>query len=214
MVNLKNITLISIADKRYSRKTKMAMKYCEKQAFFFDSILIEKDEINEISYSKFCINELTNHIKSDYCLVVQWDGFIINGDLWTDKFLNYDYIGSPWGFPDDCRNKIGNGGFSLRSKKFLEISSSIQYEPYNYETYTPLQLYDRKIAPEDWFLCYGNYYNLINRGIKFPPIELAYKFSVEHPSQVKQFNREKLETYKSFGFHGSFNTGAMKLLEI
>lgn len=214
MINLKNITLISIADKRYSHKTKMAMKYCEKQAFFFDSILIEKDEINEISYAKFCINELTNHIVSDYCLIVQWDGFIINGDLWTDKFLNYDYIGSPWGFPDDCRNKIGNGGFSLRSKKFLEVSSSIQYEPYNYETYTPLQLYDRRVAPEDWFLCYGNYYNLIDKGIKFPPIELAYRFSVEHPSRVKQFNREKLETYESFGFHGEFNTGAMKLLEV
>lgn len=213
MIDLRNITLVSISDKNYLEKTKLAMKYCQKQAIFFDVLLIEMDQIDDIKYAQFCINELTNHIKSDYCLMIQWDGFIIDSSLWTKEFLNYDYIGSPWGFSSDCRNRIGNGGFSLRSKKFLEVASSILYEPFNYDVYTPLQYYDRKIAPEDWFLCYGKYYYLIDKGIRFPPIELAYKFSVEHPSSIKSFDREKLETYKSFGFHGSFNTAAMNLLE-
>lgn len=213
MTEFKTITLVSIADKHYIEKTKLAMEHCQKQAKFFDSILIEKDQFDDIKYAQFCINELTKYIKSDYCLIIQWDGFIINSELWTNDFLNYDYIGAPWGFPEDCRNRIGNGGFSLRSKKFLDIASSIQYEPFGYDTYSPLQLYDRKIAPEDWFLCYGNYYYLLDKGIKFPSIELAYKFSVEHPSQYKPFDRNKLETYESFGFHGSFNVAAMNLLE-
>ena len=52
---------------------------------------------------------------------------------------------------------------------------------------------------------------MVNRGIKFAPKELAYKFSVEHPiNNLGVYDRNVLSTYNSFGFHGDFNTAGMK----
>lgn len=222
MIDLSKITLISICDDKYVDKTLLSMQICMSKANFYDQIIITNSEkkhnninsiyvekIDLIEYSRICINDLVKYIQSDFCLIVQWDGFIINEKSWTDEFLNYDYIGAPWGYPSDCRNRIGNGGFSLRSKKFLEVSSRIEYTPYDYQVYTELQRHDRQISPEDWFLCYDKYYYLLDNNIKFPPIELAYKFSVEHPSEIKQYDRDDISTYGSFGFHGDFNKAAM-----
>ena len=41
------------------------------------------------------------------------------------RFFDYDYIGAPW--PNNFVNRVGNGGFSLRSKKFLELTAKIPY---------------------------------------------------------------------------------------
>jgi hypothetical protein len=229
MFKLDNVTLLSIANYDNVEKTLRAMKHCLSQVNFKQSLLITDSEsehdntdinivyndkkIDIIEYSIICINKLHDIIETDYVLMVQYDGYIIDPSEWTNEFLNYDYIGAPWGFPSDCRNRVGNGGFCLRSKRFLEVSSKIQYVPYNYDVYTELQRIDRPIAPEDWFLCYHSYYNMVRNGIKFSPIDLAYKFSVEHPSELKYYDRELLNTYKSFGFHGELNAAAIKLLE-
>ncbi len=70
------------------------------------------------AYSQFVVKELGNHITTDYALVVQWDGFVIDGNMWADEFWNYDYIGAKWPhMAGDFR--VGNGGFSLRSKRLL-----------------------------------------------------------------------------------------------
>lgn len=71
------------------------------------------------AYSQFVLKELGTHIATDYALVAQWDGFIIDGSAWADEFWNYDYIGARWPHVQgDFR--VGNGGFSLRSKKLLD----------------------------------------------------------------------------------------------
>ena len=70
------------------------------------------------AYSQFVIKELGNYITTDYALVVQWDGFVIDGSAWAEEFWNYDYIGAKWPhLSGDFR--VGNGGFSLRSKRLL-----------------------------------------------------------------------------------------------
>ena len=70
------------------------------------------------AYSQFMVKELGNYITTDYALVVQWDGFIIDGKMWANEFWNYDYIGAKWPhLAGDFR--VGNGGFSLRSKRLL-----------------------------------------------------------------------------------------------
>jgi len=230
MKNLQNITLISIADSEYLDKTVKAIKYCIKKIKFHDvkivtnnvesNLLFQDMEKIEIphklcaeKYSEFCIKNLNDHINSDFCLIIQWDGFIINEEMWSDTFFDYDYIGAPWGFPEDCKNRVGNGGFSLRSKKFLKVSSTIEYDPYNYEVYTELQKIDKPIAPEDWFLCFHSYEKMVSNKIKFADINTAYSFSVEHPSVHRFYDRQNIKTYNSFGFHGAFNVAAMKLLE-
>ena len=76
-------------------------------------------------YSRFVLHNLADHIDTDHVLVVQWDGFVRDGRCWQDEFLAYDYIGAVWPqFEDDW--KVGNGGFSLRSKKLLEATRLIR----------------------------------------------------------------------------------------
>lgn len=133
-------------------------------------------------YSNFCVKELNNHIDSDFCLVFQDDGFIVNPDLWDDEFYAYDYIGSPWplyiGWPKEGF-QVGNGGFSLRSKKFLEVSQKMNRTTGNEDTY--ILITNRKILDDN--------------GIKIAPVEIARKFSVEIPMD------ESHNIYKCFGFH-------------
>jgi len=174
---------------------------------------IEYHQIPDMSwngYNDFICNKLSNYIETDFCITIQTDGFITNPHLWSDNFFKYDYIGAPW--PDDdvwidlqcekTRNsyrendkkaRIGNGGFSLRSKKFLEESSK----------YSSCMGYG-----EDTFLCNINYKEMIAKGIKFPPVELASNFSIENPIKELGYSwpnsDDKFNGNCSFGFHGKY----------
>ena len=129
-------------------------------------------------YSEVLLRGIRSHVSGSHVLIVQWDGFILNANQWDRCFLDYDYIGAVW--PQYSRNQVGNGGFSLRSVRLLDA------------------LQDERIVishPEDLCICDRNRLLLENEfGMKFAPIEIADRFSVErgpwHPS---------------FGFHGFFN---------
>ncbi len=78
------------------------------------------------AYSQFVLKQLGAHISTDYALVVQWDGFIIDVDAWADEFWNYDYIGAKW--PHETGDfRVGNGGFSLRSKRLLDALAQPEF---------------------------------------------------------------------------------------
>ena len=130
--------------------------------------------ISTSQYSEFILKNLKKYIDTDYVLISQWDGYIINFNKWTDKFFEYDYLGAPWWWKD---NNLygGNGGFSLRSKKLLEATSMLNYDG---------------VMPEDEFICVSNLNELINQGFKFATKEFSKTFSVEN--QIYD---------NSFGFH-------------
>ncbi len=216
-MNLDNITLVCVEGKSDHDSLQMSLKaliYSSLEINFkekvFISPAIHNDEINHQitsldikhhiiptmdwnNYNKFILKYLYDYISTDYCLIVQWDGFILNPHLWSDEFLNYDYIGAKWNYNSlkTCQwifseikqngnfNLVGNGGFSLRSKKLL------------YETKTaPFECN----GPEDAYIC-NNYYDyFISKGIKFGTNEIADKFSKEQNHSL---------TWDSvFGFHG------------
>jgi len=56
-----------------------------------------------------------NMFNGDKILIYQEDTFLFHGNI--DKFLEYDYVGSPW--PTNFFLDVGNGGFSLRDKKVM-----------------------------------------------------------------------------------------------
>jgi len=62
-----------------------------------------------------------NRIPAEKILVYQLDSIIcLNSPRKFTSFLQYDYIGSPW--PWNKTTYVGNGGFSLRSRKWsLEV---------------------------------------------------------------------------------------------
>ncbi len=149
----------------------------------YDKNLKSSDE-----YSRFILYELCKYIKSDFCLLVQYDGYVTRPELWSDEFLQYDYIGAPWPPDTHFTNmgeevRVGNGGFSFRSKKLLNAFNELG-----------LKFTDNGTGffHEDGQIC--NYYRdiLESYGIKFAPVEVAARFSKELVVP---------ETVESFGFH-------------
>lgn len=143
---------------------------------------IEVIKISELIYSKktyseFIIKKLGKYIETEFVLVTQWDGYVLKGECWNDDFYQYDYIGAPWLYVDE-RN-VGNGGFSLRSKKLQDILMNDDF----------IQVCD----PEDEVIgrLYRNYLEE-KYGIRFPTNEVADSFSFELRTPV----------YDTFGFHG------------
>jgi hypothetical protein len=132
------------------------------------------------AYSRFVMKELAGHVGTDFVLLVQWDGFVVNAGAWSDDFLDYDYIGAKWVFYDDGHT-VGNGGFSLRSRRLLEA------------------LRDPHIVPdeaEDVAICRTYRTHLEQaHGIRFAPEAVADRFAFE----------ASYWTTPPFGFHGLFN---------
>jgi hypothetical protein len=170
---------------------------CAEQCNFYDVVLISFerptqteynykfiliDKLSFTDYNKFVVSKLHKYIHSEFCLLIQWDGFVLNPNAWQDNFLNYDYIGAPWYVNKFTKNfLVGNGGFSLRSKKYLQTTAQLHY--------------DGKLE-EDIFCCRENKKWMIEQNIKFAPHELAYMFSVENYKYTNQF-----------GFHGKDTIG-------
>ena len=145
-------------------------------------------------------------VQTDYNLIVQSDGFAINPDAWTDEFLDYDYIGAVWPWYR-TKYRVGNGGFSLRSKKLYEALREIKYDRVmKYSDFKGHASYeedainipdlDDKIIPEDALICrYLRDALETSFDIKFCPEDLASRFSIEDSTHSTWIG-------KSFGFHG------------
>lgn len=193
MINSKSITLFAASWLDQVKPTTRVVELCLKLFPYFDEVVHLKDITSIREYNRFMIEDLHKTVKTDFVMTVQMDGHIINPHLWKNEFLDYDYIGAPWWWHKVC----GNGGFSLRSKKFLELSSKLKYcdfhEKYQY-------------CPEDQFLCLEsfnrNYFE--KNGAKFASMETAIYFSFENP--IDELPNHTIKD--SFGFHGKNNCPA------
>ena len=187
----------------------------------FDLISIKK--IRDVEDYNNEILNLSKHIKSEYVLIIQHDGHVINHKKWDDLFLKFDYIGAPWPnsnkwnerwkyYPKEMEekilknlnlNRIGNGGFSLRSKKFLDYSRSYK---------------EVDGAPEDIFLNILNFDKAFEYGIKYPDVKTAISFSYEIPLKGKNLEKEKRFHFYNknnhFGWHGNKFINSNKLLNL
>ena len=149
---------------------------------------------NKSEYSKFCLVDLNKYIKTNFCLTIQHDGYIINQDCWRDEFLNFDYIGAPWPIQWEYKNRVGNGGFCLKSKKFLELCDT-EFSNFDFKLDILRDKNDISIN-EDFLSCNIYYEKFLSEGIKYADVETASYFSIEHPiPEMKQ---------KTFGFHDYF----------
>ena len=88
----------------------------------------EDRTLNEVAKTMWY--EVPKHIETSHTLFVHWDSGIDDPSMWTDEFLQYDYIGAPWGWHADGRN-VGNGGFSLRSSRLIQFIKASGLKPYN-----------------------------------------------------------------------------------
>ncbi len=181
MIKLPNVTLV-IVDSVDRNRAMRAVDYSKRGVQYAAECLLFDLPIYTIEdYSSFMLRKLCKYIETDFALVIQYDGYVVNPEAWDVDFLNYDYIGAPWWY--DSEHNVGNGGFSLRSKKLLTATMDSAIIP---------------VHPEDVAINKCRPYLEIKHGIKFAPEQVAARFSWE--------GNGKFPEYKgSFGFHGKSN---------
>ncbi len=139
------------------------------------------------AYNRFMLFEFYRYIQTDFVMVVQWDGYVVNPGSWQDSFLQYDYIGAPWPEAISQRDeagrvcRVGNGGASLRSRRLLEAP-------------TQERLDWKPGENEDIFLCCQHRQRLEQKGLRIAPLEVACRFA--HERKIPEN-----EGIKPFAFH-------------
>lgn len=195
MLNLSNVTLLCV-ETREPELAHWAIDRCLSGTQFAKVVLItnldrltaKRIDIEYVQappiktikdYSELLLTGLNEYVEGTHVLVIQWDSFVIHPQLWSDEFLKYDYIGPVW--PHHPKTPVGNGGFSLRSKRLLQIIQQPDFV---------------KKHPEDYCICADNKDFLEQKNIQFAPVIIAEQFAVE-----------RTLWHPAFGFHGFFNFG-------
>lgn len=143
-----------------------------------DGVAIRIGSVDD--YSQFLLRGLEQHITTAHVLIVQWDGYVLDAAQWDPVFLGYDYIGANF-HSGPADRTVGNGGFSLRSRRLLDAMQD------------PAMVLSN---PEDTCICHLNRERLErDHGIRFAPAQLASRFSFERLPPKGP----------TFGFHGLFN---------
>jgi hypothetical protein len=188
-VEIPSVTLVCV-DCRYYELAAEALTRSlagcrfERALFFTDAdVRIEGVETVRIptiasvgDYSSLIIKGLDEHIDSDYALLIQYDGYVLHPACWSSEFLQYDYVGARWPFADGLT--VGNGGFSLRSKRLLRALQDPEVVP---------------LDPEDMAICRTFRPHLErSHGIRFAPDDVAERFAFETVPSAGP----------TFGFHG------------
>ncbi|MCR4789336.1 MAG: hypothetical protein K5888_12205 [Lachnospiraceae bacterium] len=136
------------------------------------------DDIDRFNYET--VYNMGDYINTDFALLVHYDGFVVNPDMWRDEFLDYDYIGSPWPLPKEgdnvtYRDKDGNicrvgNSVSIRSKRLMDLPRKVNIP------WTP----ENGCYNEDGFICCRHKHIFEAEGMSFAPLELAIYFGHEH----------------------------------
>ena len=206
-LKLPNVTLAALTSVKV-KETIKALKYSMRGVEFGEVVLITHRKplflpkgitykhikklktINDFNYDM--IYKIHEYINTDFMLLVHYDGFVVNPDMWREEFLDYDYIGSPFPLPkDDFSYRDANGNIcrvgnsvSIRSKRLLEFPSkaNIPFEA------------DHGFFNEDGFICCKNRVLLEENEMKFAPLEVARYFG--HENMLPE-----TEGIKPFVFH-------------
>lgn len=181
-----SLTLTTVTNKKNSERGRLLLeKESEKIEFLFPKIALIDGCESYAQYNSDILFHSYEWFDTDFILFIQFDSRIINPAAWTDEFFEYDYIGAPWIWRimkpqyskgvGDANRLVGNGGFSLRSRKLCELLAS------DYVGRLPQN------ESEDVFICQNVRDELESKGIKFAPYKIAEMFSMENDVYTGQF---------------------------
>jgi len=190
LLSLPNVTLFGI-DAHDPKGILRAAEICTNDVEFGEvKIITERLFQGREGYSRFCIESMAEYVTTSHVLIIHSDGYIQDATKWDDKWLEFDYVGASWWFKDGMN--CGNGGFSLRSKKLLDILATLDIDTFHPED----EVICRKLRP--WLES--------EYGIKFAPTDVCDRFSIEAYNVPPPDN-----VYSGqFGFHGYHVTGLPK----
>lgn len=140
---------------------------------------------NKNVHGMFCNSGIAEYVNTPAVLFVEWDAGICDAAMWDNSWLQFDYLGSPWWYTDGSPN-VGNGGFSLRSKRLIDF---LAQNTTKYPVRTDNELC-RDFGPK--IIADGNF--------NWAPVPIANDFAFEG------FGRLGLpDTLLHFGFHWCVN---------
>jgi hypothetical protein len=172
-----------------------ALIECQQQCTFADSILFCDTQVpgpfrnvtiaaleSRAAYSAFILKGLASYVSTPFVLIVQWDGYVLAAEAWRSEFLDYDYIGAVWPWHKDDM-QVGNGGFSLRSKRLIDLTAQRGFEIVGDQNEDVLIGRTHRQQLEQ------------HHNIRIAPVSVAERFSYERG----------IPNAPTFGFHGLFN---------
>jgi hypothetical protein len=208
-LDLKNITAVCLQGRgsdwgeyrNMMRYVKKSLTYMVKYFNFHEIIFISCEDpqvdgvrfiytepLSYFDYNKWCLHSLSDYVNTDFGLLFQDDGFPLNPEMWRDEFMEYDYVGAPIKLPANILYKeelIGGGGFTLRSKKLMEFTKTIQY-PDQYGFY----------PNEDTTIVVTYRDEMLERGLRICPHNIARHFVIQNAID------ENHTLFNTFGYHG------------
>lgn len=141
MLHLPNVTLVCVETKVHEL-AHFALKAAMARAKFGEVLIytnrpelirapgaryfVVPDWADKIKMGTFYYTEAAQAIRTSHALLMEWDAGINDVSMWSDDFLNYDYIGAPWDEPggkpvSPTNQNVGNGGFALMSKRLSDF---------------------------------------------------------------------------------------------
>lgn len=188
MLSLPQVSLIALTNRDFEGHKQM-LDRSSRLIKFGGSKIIWDETCNSLDmWSYKVLYELWKYVDTDFALIFQADSCVTEPMLWRDEFLEYDYIGAPWPskthYVGDQEIRVGNGGFSLRSKKLLKAFVDLNL---------PFTDNQTGFYNEDGNICVYHRKTLEDYGIKYAPVEVAARFSSELtvPETVESFGKHK-----------------------
>ena len=178
-----------------NQPTKLTADFCDKYSI---ELQVAENLVPGKDIRSLCLDLVENlhsRFKTTYVLTIQDDGFPLRPGL--EEFVGkWDYVGAPWVkhstyfdlYP--AKYRVGNGGFSLRSKRLCEIASRVYKKWFRHVPYWWYLLGD------DTFYCKTLRFWFRNavKDMKWPTLDEAALFSVENAADL-------IPQKQPFGFH-------------
>lgn len=207
MKSLPDVTLLAISSNRIEGNVQ-ALEHCMGMMNFGavkflshekpDNLPegIQFEEIPEIKcirdFDYYAFKCLGKHVNTSHMLMVQDHGFLLHPEVWKDRWLDFSFCGALWpprpefiSASTGTMVRIGNGGFSLRSKELLDLPEKLDL---------PL-VEDRGYTNDDGLV--NSYFRktFLEHGIVYPEATDIPEFSYENDVS------ENMNITKFFGFH-------------
>lgn len=204
LLTLHNVTLLGI-DGHTPLDTLRTMHHSMRQARFAAAVIVSDRPIpdshlrgvtnltyplaaNRSDYELAVLRRLHTFFQTPFVLHQEWDSILANPLAWDEGFTYCDYIGAPWPYPfhgpfpfnipfDPITEQtcVGNGGFTLLSKRLCEQVSAMS------------QGNDIRMRVNDvWIGCVLRP-ELERRGLAFASESLAFRFSCENRIYTGEF---------------------------
>jgi len=201
MLKLPQVTLVAFGAEDYRDSQQRQLDYSSQHIEFGDvkNIIVDTPTIEE--WNRATVFDLGDHIETDFALLVHPDGGVGNPDAWRDEWLKYDYVASPWPYPEDAFSyrdingrvqRVGNS-VALRSKKLMQLPKKLNMKWKSFHGF----------FNEDGYICVNMRHVFEEHGCKFAPLEEAVQFGMEIPIPEHGGNIPFVY-HKGYRFNGNY----------